>query len=82
MRLCFFVGVVGFEPTTPWSQTRCANRTALHPEIALNALLFCSGEGGIRTRGTALPVRRFSKPVVSATHPPHLFFLSVSYSIK
>jgi hypothetical protein len=28
-----FVGVVGFEPTTPWSQTRCANRTALYPEI-------------------------------------------------
>ena len=32
----FFVGVVGFEPTTPWSQTRCANRTALYPEINLN----------------------------------------------
>ena len=27
------VGVVGFEPTTPWSQTRCANRTALYPEL-------------------------------------------------
>ena len=27
-----FVGVVGFELTTPWSQTRCANRTTLHPE--------------------------------------------------
>ena len=31
-----------------------------------------SGEGGIRTRGTPLRVRRFSKPVVSATHPPLL----------
>ncbi len=29
------VGVVGFEPTTPWSQTRCANRTALYPELLL-----------------------------------------------
>ena len=28
----FFVGVAGFEPTTPCSQSRCANRTALHPE--------------------------------------------------
>ena len=28
------------------------------------------GEAGIRTRGTVLPVRRFSKPLVSATHPP------------
>ena len=29
-----------------------------------------SGEDEIRTRGTGYPVRRFSKPVVSATHPP------------
>ena len=28
------------------------------------------GEDEIRTRGTGCPVRRFSKPVVSATHPP------------
>ncbi len=28
----FVVGVAGFEPTTPCSQSRCANRTALHPE--------------------------------------------------
>ena len=27
-----FVGVAGFEPATLWSQTRCANRAALHPE--------------------------------------------------
>ncbi len=26
-----FVGVAGFEPATLWSQTRCANRAALHP---------------------------------------------------
>ena len=26
------VGMVGFEPTTPCSQSRCANQTALHPE--------------------------------------------------
>ena len=25
------VGVKGFEPSTPCSQSRCANRTALHP---------------------------------------------------
>ncbi len=28
----YFVGIPGFEPGTPWSQTRCANRTALHPD--------------------------------------------------
>ena len=26
------VGETGFEPATPWSQTKCANRTALHPD--------------------------------------------------
>ena len=31
-----FVGVAGFEPTTPCSQSRCANRTALHPEVSLS----------------------------------------------
>ena len=29
----YIVGVAGFEPTTPCSQSRCANRTALHPEL-------------------------------------------------
>ena len=29
------------------------------------------GEGGIRTPGTLIRVRQFSKLVVSATHPPH-----------
>src|SRR5690606_30675505 len=28
------------------------------------------GEGGIRTHGTVLPVRRFSKPFLSATQAP------------
>ena len=32
MMLSLTVGVAGFEPTTPCSQSRCANRTALHPE--------------------------------------------------
>ncbi len=34
-----------------------------------------SGEGGIRTLGTTFEVRRFSKPLVSASHPPHLDFI-------
>lgn len=28
-----FVGVSGFEPEAPCSQSRCANRTALHPVL-------------------------------------------------
>ena len=27
------VGVIGFEPTTLWSQTRCASQTAPHPDF-------------------------------------------------
>ena len=37
---------------------------------SLSSELFPGGEDEIRTRGTGYPVRRFSKPVVSATHPP------------
>ena len=39
MKMLFvIVGAAGFEPATPWSQTRCANRTALHPDdFMLNA---------------------------------------------
>ena len=33
MAFYYRVGVAGFEPATPWSQTRCANRTAPHPEL-------------------------------------------------
>ena len=36
--LFFCVGVPGFEPGTPCSQSRCANRTALHPESSLKIL--------------------------------------------
>jgi hypothetical protein len=42
------VGVAGFEPATLWSQTRYANRTALHPVH----FIISSGERGIRTLGT------------------------------
>ena len=38
MMLSLTVGVAGFEPTTPCSQSRCANRTALHPELILSLL--------------------------------------------
>ncbi len=42
------VGVAGFEPAAPCSQSRCANRTAPHPELALlrsdckGKILFCT----------------------------------------
>ena len=33
-RADIMVGVAGFEPATLCSQSRCANRAALHPELA------------------------------------------------
>ena len=36
-RIFSFVGVAGFEPATLWSQTRCANRAALHPALTSEA---------------------------------------------
>ena len=68
----FIVGVVGFEPTTPCSQSRCANRTALYPDykkIALLAILNVAERGGFEPP-VPLRVRQFSKLLVSATHPP------------
>ena len=90
------VGIPGFEPGAPCSQSRCANRTALYPEYlrlkkrlqkkeVSNNLKYskkCGGEGGIRTRGTPFEVRRFSKPVVSATHPPHRAGFANCFSFK
>ena len=35
-----FVGAAGFEPATPCSQNRCANRTALRPDIHLAIELY------------------------------------------
>ena len=48
-----FVGVAGFEPATLWSQTRCANRAALHPASSsvaffdLRSFSEGGGEGGL-----------------------------------
>ena len=55
---CLFgssVGKTGFEPATPWSQTRCATGLRYFPieNVADSPTLkLKSGEGGIRTRGT------------------------------
>ena len=49
---CFLVGAPGFEPGTPCSQSRYANRTALRPEICLQLSEKSCGERGIRTLGT------------------------------
>ena len=71
------VGVAGFEPATSASQTRRDNRATLHPELVINFLSShtdSGGETGIRTLGTLVRVRRFSKPLLSATQAPLLNF--------
>ena len=72
------VGVPGFEPGTPCSQSRCANRTALHPEMCYffpkNVPLSNLAERGGFEPPVQLPVRQFSKLLVSATHPSLLKF--------
>ncbi len=48
----------------------CKMRVKIKKDKHMTVYPFC-GEGGIRTRGTELPVRQFSKLLISATHPPH-----------
>ena len=73
----FDVGAVGFEPTTPWSQTKCANRTALCPECLSSKN---SPQNFLRWRGDSNPRYRFQydslancwfKPL---THPTFLLY--------
>ncbi len=72
----YVVGVVGFEPTTPWSQTRCANRTALYPELffTFNSIKNWRRKGDSNPRYPNR-VRQFSKLLVSATHPSLQWFM-------
>jgi hypothetical protein len=62
------VGIAGFEPTTSWSQTRHSNRAELHPDAVREGF-----EPSVQ-----LPVRQFSKLVVSATHPSHLLIFPLT----
>ena len=75
-----FVGVAGFEPATPCSQSRCASRTALCPDKI-------GGEGGIRTPGSLWgydslancwfqPLTHLSVFRGFASAKVHLFFIS------
>ena len=53
LNLCLeeLVGAVGFEPTTPWSQTRCATKLR-HAPIHLS--LYCSSCGTVCILGVTL----------------------------
>ena len=52
------------------------------PKLLIRYILYLtktSGEGGIRTLGTVLPVRQFSKLLISASHPPHLLIRTTNF---
>ncbi len=54
------VGAKGFEPSTPCSQSRCANQTALRPERRLCCFWWSWGDSNPRPipcEGIALPLR-------------------------
>ena len=56
----------------PGALPACAtSRTYQRVSKKTPGTIFNCGGGGIRTRGTELPVRQFSKLLISATHPPH-----------
>ena len=54
--LYFKVGKTGFEPATPWSQTRCATGLRYFPEnLNNNSILNCSREDRVRTCDPLVP---------------------------
>ena len=60
------VGAEGFEPPTPWSQTRCANQAALRPDnwteiIVKNTFFVKNCYNYAKTKEWALKIQRFSK---------------------
>ena len=59
------VGIVGFEPTTPCSQSRCANQAALHPvtmgiiayiPLIVEILRLCGDKISDKKRSLAAPI--------------------------
>lgn len=67
------VGAAGFEPATSWSQTRRDDRTTLRPELKFERSKMMA-VGARFELAVQLPVRQFSKLLVSATHPSHPMF--------
>ncbi len=78
--LSYQVGETGFEPATPWSQTRCATGLRYSPGAVLlrfNLAVRAGFEPAIRLNG----VCQFSKLVDSASLPPHRFDWPASFRL-
>ena len=65
-RLIFNVGETGFEPATLCSQSRYANRTALHPEFPVEKPI-ASSPAFCMNRGHRPPQRRIGKRIKKQT---------------
>lgn len=61
------VGVAGFEPAAPCSQSRCANRTALHPEQNTTAVR-AGFEPAVRSNTYAGLANRWFQPLTHLTN--------------
>ena len=64
--ISFIVGIPGFEPGTPCSQSRCANRTALHPAIIFK----CKGTTYFEICNTFLKKNIFASAEIILKRPP------------
>ncbi len=65
-RWSFKVGAAGFEPAAPCSQSRCANRTALHPEQNTTAVR-AGFEPAVRSNTYAGLANRWFQPLTHLT---------------
>ena len=64
------VGVGGFEPPTPCSRSRCANRAALHPDLPQFTWAFtCGHDNGpqLSNRGPPTRVEMYRSKMVGVT---------------
>ena len=71
------VGAVGFEPTTPWSQTRCATKlrhTPIHLSFGTVQLIFrCIVRYGVHSRRDAMRRQHLYSKKLKKTHQVYIY---------
>ena len=63
------VGVKGFEPSTPCSQSRCANRTALRPENGYKYSTFFLLHNSLSSISISKTAKRANMVEIAILHP-------------
>ena len=71
------VGAVGFEPTTPWSQTRCTTRLCyapIHLSFRTKQIIFrCIVRYGVHSRRDALRRQHLYLKKIKKTHQAYIY---------